>query len=951
MLIRLLLSIACLSYYNISLSLTKADYNKNLESIEKIVDICFENNNLSCVHEYSDKMFEYAKANNYYIDALTALNWKIYYVFQLEDYKNYSATIQKSLDYLNYLLASGKNDSIIHISKFYNKYLLFYYYSKIGQFEKSLDSLTVLFKDITEKEAYAFSNYRSTFLQNLTDLSYKSGKRNLAINYANELISLNKSINLSAAGVQLLLASIYLKSYELDNAQFHIDECIKDISLHKDVIKTYPQLLHNLKKNLIELLYKQKQYTKALVEANKAVEELYKYKQLNLSPIFMWIAKIQLTLGNQKEAIKYLQKIEADIQKNSGFYPYLSKAEFSLLKGDIFRSMNNQNGAYFNYIKTLDILKEGKTIGSLDTNNTVYLSNYIPAIEGILLSLDQFKKRKDYPQYIQKILHVLDNFRSFYSDESDKYNLTKSLYKAIETSLDFLSEPDIHDTQLAFQLMERAKALNLFESYNTANLQWENLKNPLIQKEVKLQKELNTLSQSIQNQSGDTKSEDFFTSQISSRYIRVSKELDSVKTLIKIKNPDYYALKFKPTLTNLSDIQRILTKGKVLLLYITGEQHSYILIISKDTVRLHKISLSTNDLTTLCNKYLQHLLSPLGASMTDYKQNLTSFSNLSHQLYSVLLKGFIPKNTDVSHLLISADGVLNDLPFETLLTSKPENPTSFQKLPYLINDYAVSYIFSGSLYKMMKENSDKKPGKILAFAPDFKMDFYATGYMAPILNNREEINFISSLAKTKTFEGKSANKANFIKHVNSYPILHLATHGFSDNTQSNNSYISFSQYGSQINPEEKLYVKDLYNYRINADMVVLSACETNLGQYFRGEGVYSLARSFAYAGCNSIVTSLWKVNQKSTAELMKSYYVHIKKGLDKSEALRQAKLELMQKGSVESHPYYWAGFVVLGNEDEIKLDKNWKEYWVWFVFTLVIITGVTLGYKKIRRAA
>lgn len=919
---KVFLLITCLLFILLNLSaqsLSREQYIAIYERGEVIIEECYKNNNLECVYNHSDRIHKLADAQGEYIEAMTALNWKIYYALRLEDYAGYPKVINQSLDYNRSLVKNGVKDTAVFTSVYYNKYLLFYYYSRIGQYERSLDSMTVLFKEMTENEAYAFSNYKSTLLQNLADLSSRSGKKNLAINYANELIKLNQANNRTSGGARLILSKIYLKSNEFDKAEFHIYEGIKDIIKYKDKIEAYEEIIYILKERLIELYYKKENYEIALVEAKKALFELSKHKFLDLSKIYLWLSKTHFALHDYEEANKYIRIIESKMKSNPSAYPFLSIAEIKLLNGNIKNSLNDYKNAYQSYLSVLDILNEGKTVGLLDTNNTVFMSNYIPAIIGIVQTLEAVGKKQEYKKYIPKIISVLDNFRSLYSDEQDKYLLTTNLYKAIEVSLEFLSKPEIQDVQMAFQLMERAKALNLFDSYNSANLNPLNTKDELLLKEKNLQQELNILSQKMQEQTGFFQNEDYFLSQISSRYIEVNKELDSIKNLIKLKNPDYYKLKYKPTLTSLREIQGLLPNNKIIFQYLTGENKTFLLSISNEKAQIKILPITTNELTNKCNQYLTYLLKPLDASTGSYKQDLDNFSTSSYELYKLLIDKKIVRNTKTTHFLISADGVLNDLPFETLLTSKPENPVSFQKLPYLIKDVAVSYIFSGTLYKMMKENSSKKPGKVLAFAPDFKMDFNSSGYMAPIMNNKEEVENISKLAKTKSFSGKSSNKKNFLKYINEYSVLHMATHGFSDNTHSNNSYISFSQYGSEINREEKLYVRDLYNHRINAEMVVLSACETNLGQYFRGEGVYSLARSFAYAGSHSIITSLWKVNQRSAAMTMEVFYTNLKKGINKAESMQKAKLDIIQKDAIMAHPYYWAGFIVLGNEDAVAL--------------------------------
>lgn len=102
--------------------------------------------------------------------------------------------------------------------------------------------------------------------------------------------------------------------------------------------------------------------------------------------------------------------------------------------------------------------------------------------------------------------------------------------------------------------------------------------------------------------------------------------------------------------------------------------------------------------------------------------------------------------------------------------------------------------------------------------------------------------------------------------------------------------------------------------RLNADMVTLSACQTGLGKVLAGEGVMGLTRAFLYAGAQSLVVSLWSVNDAATAELMKGFYGNLKAGMARDEALRQAKLSLMRRpGGSWRHPHFWAPFVFVGD--------------------------------------
>jgi CHAT domain-containing protein len=145
-----------------------------------------------------------------------------------------------------------------------------------------------------------------------------------------------------------------------------------------------------------------------------------------------------------------------------------------------------------------------------------------------------------------------------------------------------------------------------------------------------------------------------------------------------------------------------------------------------------------------------------------------------------------------------------------------------------------------------------------------------------------------------------------------YRRLHLATHGLIDERVPARSGIVFSLVGEK-EEDGILQMNEIFNLKLDADLVVLSACRTGLGRIVRGEGIIGLVRAFLYAGSSGVVMSLWNVQDQSTAGLMKGFYKHMKDGRGSSEALRMAKLDRIHSHRpVYRHPYYWAAFVLAG---------------------------------------
>jgi CHAT domain-containing protein len=150
-----------------------------------------------------------------------------------------------------------------------------------------------------------------------------------------------------------------------------------------------------------------------------------------------------------------------------------------------------------------------------------------------------------------------------------------------------------------------------------------------------------------------------------------------------------------------------------------------------------------------------------------------------------------------------------------------------------------------------------------------------------------------------------------------YRIVHIATHGIINNERPELSGIVLSLFDEQGNPRNGfLRLRDIYNLKLPADLVVLSACSTALGKDVKGEGLIGLTRGFMHAGAAGVVASLWKVDDEATAELMKNFYIALfKKGLPPAAALRDAQLELAKYPRWQS-PYYWAGFVIQGQYEQ-----------------------------------
>jgi CHAT domain-containing protein len=365
----------------------------------------------------------------------------------------------------------------------------------------------------------------------------------------------------------------------------------------------------------------------------------------------------------------------------------------------------------------------------------------------------------------------------------------------------------------------------------------------------------------------------------------------------------------------------ILEEDQALLEYFVGDSSIFIFRIEKDYYEVKEVKRDF-PLEEWVQQLRDNISQPLPFA---YEAYLEVAPKLYEKLIAPVAEGLPEK------LVIVPDGILGYIPFEALLTGKPDvnNLYAAERLPYLLREHQVSYCYSATLLKEMKEKKHRKAPtrELLAVAPFATVDTVLSSHLGQsdwlastrsdtlwgLPYTQAELDSIQRVFETDAFYGAEATEASFVERAGDYRILHLSTHGKADPRVGDYSYLAFYPQPDSLE-NELLYVRDLYNLQLNADLVVLSACETGTGELQQGEGIISLARAFAYAGAKSIATTLWQVNDQSTQELMARFYQHLKSGMTKDAALRQAKLDYLDgHNDTGAYPFYWAAFIGVGD--------------------------------------
>lgn len=370
-------------------------------------------------------------------------------------------------------------------------------------------------------------------------------------------------------------------------------------------------------------------------------------------------------------------------------------------------------------------------------------------------------------------------------------------------------------------------------------------------------------------------------------------------------------------------------ENRAVLEYFSGKNFTYALMVSGDQLVFERLSAVD-----------QFTLAPYRKALSDwsfiYDEPTKAWQQLTREgfkwyreLMEPVFKGSIPPN-----LVIIPDGYLSYLPFEALLTSEAGEAGNYSGLDYLIRKSEISYAYSAKMLLMRPASNQatKYTGKALAFAPEYgKQDRIAakSPEQAPNRNTnaalpgaKEEVQALSRHLKVESYAGKSATEATFKARASSHAVLHLAMHGVVNNAKADYSYLDFTNERIRLGQKREdgsLYAYELEQMRLPTQLVVLSACETGAGQLAKGEGVLSLGRGFRFAGAQSVVMSLWKLEDRATAQLMDLFYADLADELGKSAALRNAKLAyLEQSDDFTAHPGFWAGLVLIGNTDSLQ---------------------------------
>ncbi|MEG5040046.1 tetratricopeptide repeat protein [Microcoleus sp. B3-C5] len=552
-----------------------------------------------------------------------------------------------------------------------------------------------------------------------------------------------------------------------------------------------------------------------------------------------------------------------------------------------------------------------------------HLTEALTDIETALKIIESLRTKVASPELRTSYFATVQNYYQFYID------LLMQLHKTQPKSG--------YDTK-AFEASERSRARSLLELLQEANADIRQGVAPeLLQRERSLQQQLDALEKQrieVLNRPNHTPAQE---AELEKQRETLIAQYQDIQTQIRTTSPRYAALTQPQPLTLAQIQQQILDENTILLQYSLGKDRSYLWAVTKTSITSYELPPSA-DLEKAARNFRDAVTNP------HYRNIPDRVAEANNTLSQIILQP-VAAQLAQKRLLIVGDGILNYLPFAALsLPGKSgENGN-----PPLIVDHEIVLLPSASTLGILRQNySDRQPPTrtlaILAdpvFSPEderVKNQSTASNLQAiesvnPGLsrsgrdNNlqlsrlnftRQEAQIIQALvpanSRTESLDFEASRAVATSQNLSQYKIIHFATHGLANSTNPELSGIILSlvdEKGNSLNGFLRL--TDIFNLKLAADLVVLSACQTGMGQNIQGEGMVGLTRGFMYAGAQRVVVSLWSVDDEGTATLMSSFYQGmLQKGLTPAAALRAAQLQMLKQEEWRS-PYYWAAFTLQG---------------------------------------
>lgn len=430
-----------------------------------------------------------------------------------------------------------------------------------------------------------------------------------------------------------------------------------------------------------------------------------------------------------------------------------------------------------------------------------------------------------------------------------------------------------------------------------------------------------------------------------STYLSLSQEWESLMREIQHSYPRYYQARFAPLVPddiklpdNIQAVRYFFVADELkAVVYARGEKHLFNLHFEKDLLE----------------------------ELTNYWHLPVMLGNTSHALYLQLWKPF-EHLLDKERVVIIPDGVLFNLSFEMLLNEAVGSFEGFAEKSLLMK-HDISYNISLWLSSWLQQKKIKD--NFVAFTPGF-IDSMKEKYLIMLRDSSEIDNdyltllpqpFTINMAQKaaglfggKRFAYEQSTAEAFRNVAGKNKIIHIGTHAESNNISPAYSRLIFAKalHEDAAQDDNFIYAHEIYNIDMSSYLTVLTACETGKPVYQPGEGMISLSHAFQYSGSESLLTSLWKIDEKASMEITGYFYEYLQSGHAKDRALKLAKLKYLSTASGRTKsPQYWAGLILIGDPDPID-GLGYSNTWLYWLLAILIFLFVGFFiFKRLKKSS
>jgi CHAT domain-containing protein len=698
-----------------------------------------------------------------------------------------------------------------------------------------------------------------------------------------------------------------------------------------------------------------------------------------LSLPYQVLGNTYLSLKDYRSAEQFLSKsLNAALETYPPYHREIGKAHLFL--GDAYRLQGLDQLAlkeYQNGIKVFLPAFDGGRVEDFPSSDSL-LSREIWLMEALrnkgyvframAEKKDQRKNSELAALHFNMAVEYINRNKLFYSESKAKAFLgdysIPFIEDAVEAYLDLFEQTGQASYQeQAFEIVQQATAFLLRETVNDQNaLEVGGVSVDSIELLNDLNTSINDLQMALSEITtiGQQDSLNNLLFQEKQNRLRLLQQLEQ-------NYPKYYDLKYRLAPVPLERLQDDLDSNVLVVKYFLGNDHLYTFAFTRDqnySVRQPIDSSFFNQMQDY-----RDALADLDFVRNYPEEAEEQFLRSSRQLYDYLLSPVIDSlsQPSIDQLVVIPDGQLNFLVFECLLTREAES--WLEKDAYLLQNYGVRYAYYSALLAQTSQGADVN-SRFLGFGTEYDektlgalqmieqdsvlnpsvKDAFRGKKLARLSFADDEVAEIAELLSGKTFVNDQATKQNFLYHAPAYKTIHIAAHSFIDADTDTISYIVFNQAGRDT--DFLLSMPEVYNLQLDAELIALSGCQTGLGALQRSEGVLSLARAFQVAGCKSMVASQWSISDRASSVIMKEFYRHLDQGHNKTEALRQAKLQYLNRDELSSPAYrippYWAALVFVGEDRPVVFDAV-RESSVWYwVIGGVLLMAIWVLIRQVR---